>query len=96
MSSPERKKKTITVSIDEELFCKLMEYHISAQVTSKAALKAAVGRVEKKQKNREKRAELEAVRSFDPRMGSSELTSSSPRVRRIRRLASVYVPPPTG
>ena len=92
MDSGQQGKKTVVIRIDEDLFCKLMELHISPQVVAKSALKAEVQRKQHGTARKERVAGLRAVQSFDPRVTAKELKSSSPRVRRLRRMASVYEP----
>jgi hypothetical protein len=92
MGSPRSNKKTLIIRIDEELYYKLMELHISPTSVTKTALKAAVRQVLERQRLEERRAGLHAVQSVDPRVTDKELRSSSPRVRRLRRIASVQEP----
>jgi hypothetical protein len=61
-------------------------------VVAKSALKAEVQRKQRAAARRERVAGLGAVQSLDPMVTDKEFKSSSPRVRRLRRVASVYEP----
>ena len=76
--------------MDEKQLHRMMELHISPNSVAKAAFKAAIRRVERGQALQERKAGLEAVQRLDPRITDRELKSSSSRVYRLRRKASVY------
>ena len=92
MSSPAPSRKTIVIKINENLFYRMMELHVSPTVVANAAFKAEVRRIERKQALEEREKGLQAVQRIDPRVTNLQLKSSSTRVRRLRRMASVYEP----
>jgi hypothetical protein len=82
----------VTFAIDEALWEKLLELRVSPAAFAKAALRAEVRRHEVAASRKERKKQLEAVRRIDPRVTEAELMSSSSRVRRLRRMASVHEP----
>ena len=86
-------QKTLTISLDEDLFYKLMELHISPAAVVKRALKDGVRRIQGRLAREERESGLRAVQEVDPRAKGRDLKSSSYRIHRLRRMASVYEPP---
>jgi hypothetical protein len=82
MGAPKEGRSPLKIMIDDHLRVRMIELHISPTRIAMRAFKAEIRLAERK-------LELRAVRQFDPRITDSELKSSSPRTRRLRRKASV-------
>ena len=96
MSPTASNKKLLTIRIDEAMFYKMMELLISPTVVAKAALKAEIRRVEDRRVLQARKKRLQAVQRVDPRITEGALRSSSARVRRMKKIASVYEPSISG
>jgi hypothetical protein len=92
MDSPKANKKAVIIKLDEDFYYKLMELHISPASVAKRALRAEVRRVQERLTRAERESGLRAVQRVDPRVTDRELKSGSYRIRRLRRMASVYEP----
>jgi len=92
MSTATPKKIQVTFDIDESLWEKLLELRVSPAAFAKAALKAEVRKHEVVMAKHERKKQLEAVQRIDHRVTDTNLMSSSSRVRRLRRMASVDEP----
>jgi hypothetical protein len=92
MSKGPQKKIRLTVNIDETLWIKTLELHISPVAVAQRAIKAEVSRASEAKRKKERKVQLKAVQALDPRIKDAELKSPAKRVRRLRRMASVYEP----